>query len=178
MVSNEGILFPSGYILAALYKFAVFKQLFLNAIIGLLTGFFTASVAAQAVPSAPQRLFQISARDTNIFAFTLDLEEIKREHRSSVVRATGFHGRPSASTRWMMCMLNTLAIQRGFEFWTVVYPDHPSEELLIGFLEFRQEKISEKDPRFATKQAIPLVVPVERGVQFCKSYRQELQGKG
>ncbi len=76
-------------------------------------------------------------------------------------------------------MLNTLAIQRGYEFWTVVYPDHPSEDLLLGFLEYRQEKLADRDPRFASKQAIPLVVPVERGVQFCKSYRQELQnGKG
>jgi hypothetical protein len=156
----------------------VFKQTFLNVIAAVLICPWVGGAFAQAVSAPPQRLFQISAKDTNVFAFSLDLEEIKREHRSSVVRATGFHGRPSASTRWMMCMLNTLAIQRGFEFWTVVYPDHPSEELLLGFLEFRQEKLSDKDPRFASKQAIPLVVPVERGVQFCKSYRQELQGKG
>jgi hypothetical protein len=144
-------------------------------VLGFCLMFSASLVAAQTNASG---MFRISSRDSGVFAFDLALEEIKREHRSSLVRASGFHGRPSASTRWMMCMLNTLAIMRGFEFWTVVYPDHPSEDLLVGFLEYRQEKLGEKDARFATKQAIPLVVPIERGVQFCKAYRQELGGKG
>lgn len=120
--------------------------------------------------------FQADAKDFNV-PFNLSISETGREDRVSILRVEGFYARTAAATRWMMCMVNTLAVLRGYEYWTVVYPEQKSDELvgdvIVGFPRSMTEKLADSDPRFASKGAIQQVLPIERGIGLCMSYRNK-----
>ncbi len=130
-----------------------------------------AAALAGAVPAAAaaENLLQVTTRDTGIAEFDMAITEIRRESRVSVLTVAGFHSRPQAGTRWLMCMANTLAVLRGFEYWTIVYPEAaPDETVLVGFPSGPKDRMADRDPRFASKWALQIVAPIERGVRLCK----------
>jgi len=127
-------------------------------------------VLAAASPAAwaQERLFRITTLETGVVEFDMEIVEIAREPRVSVLTVRGFHQRPQAGTRWLMCMANTLAVLRGFDYWTLVYPDTSSETVLVGFPADARERMGDRDPRFASKLALQVVAPIERGVRLCR----------
>jgi len=70
------------------------------------------------------------------------VREIDRKPRHSKIVIRNFEARSAVASRWMMCAYNDLAIQRGFDFWAVYYPDKVKYQLLILF----PESDSENDP--------------------------------
>lgn len=93
--------------------------------------------------------------------------EIKRTDRLSVLRIPGFHKRTAAASRWMMCVYTDLAIKRGFKFWSVVYPEAQSEDLIVGFPQSENEDIARTlGPEFGTKYALT-VTSVQKMSMFC-----------
>jgi len=129
---------------------------------------FGVSAQTTAPRSTGAALFQITPLDTGRFDLDLAIDELRREPRVSVLRVRGFHARTEVGTRWLMCMFNTLAILRGFEYWTAVYPEGTDETVLIGFPNGPRDLMAETDPRFASPRAIGVVAPIERGVRLCK----------
>ncbi|UCE31691.1 MAG: hypothetical protein JSW68_01700 [Burkholderiales bacterium] len=118
-------------------------------------------------------LFRISTADTRITEYALSMEEIRRAPRVSEVRVAEFHRRDQRARRWMMCMFNTLAVLRGFEYWTVVYPQPGSDVVLVGFPRSMTEDLAAFDPRFDTRRALGIIAPIERGVRLCKDLRPQ-----
>jgi hypothetical protein len=124
-----------------------------------------------------QQLFSATSKTFDV-PFDLSVTEVKRENRSSTIQVTNFYRRTAPATRWMMCMINTLAILRGYDFWTVVYPSPPTAEtmgaageMLVGFSRIQTEKVSDNDPRFASQYAMNSVVSVAQGASLCLGYR-------
>ena len=135
------------------------------------TALVVAACVAGALPAtaAAENLLRVTTRDTGVAEFDMAITEIRREPRVSVLKVTGFHTRPQAGTRWLMCMANTLAVLRGFEYWTIVYPEAaPDETVLVGFPSGPRDRMADRDPRFASKWALQIVAPIERGVRLCK----------
>jgi len=64
--------------------------------------------------------------------FELMLIEVKRDSSKSIVQVPKFHSRSAAGSRWLMCMYNDLAAKRGFKYWTVIYPEEPTETFPIA----------------------------------------------
>jgi hypothetical protein len=66
-----------------------------------------------------------------------------------------------------MCVYTDLAIQRGFKFWTVVYPEQLGEDILVGFPRTQDEKCSETlGKEFGGKLVLP-PAPVEKFSVIC-----------
>ena len=127
------------------------------------------SFAADGALSPGSGLFRITTLDTGIIEFDMAISEIRREPRVSVLKVSGFHRRTDGGTRWLMCMVNALTVLRGFEYWTLVYPqDDGDETVLVGFPAGPKDRMADRDPRFASKWAVAVVAPIERGVRLCK----------
>jgi hypothetical protein len=117
------------------------------------------SVAPKAASPEPA-LYKMSSRDQGITGFDVSVTETKREERTSVLRVSGFHDRPAAASRWLMCADTDLAMKRGFAFWAVLYPTPPSEELVLGFP--KSEKKDDVSERHS--QLIRRVMPTPEGM--------------
>jgi hypothetical protein len=124
-----------------------------------------------------QQLFSATSKTFDV-PFDISVTEVKRENRASTIQVTNIYRRTAPATRWMMCMINTLAILRGYDFWTVVYPGPPTAEtmgaageVLVGFPRSQTEKLSDSDPRFASQYALASVVSVAQGASLCLGYR-------
>jgi hypothetical protein len=74
--------------------------------------------------------------------FSLELRETRREATASWVTVPGFHARTAAGSRWLMCKYNELAKERGFEYWTVVYPTEPNETFVIALYHSAGEDVA------------------------------------
>jgi hypothetical protein len=96
--------------------------------------FWTSSLLAE-------ELYSRRSTDMGIEEFDITVTEIKRERRISVLNIPGFHDRSAAASRWMMCVYTDIAIKRGFDYFVVLYPEPPDENLLIGFSSSEAENI-------------------------------------
>ena len=114
-----------------------------------------------------EELFRARSRDAGYKSFDLTATEVKRGDRTSVLRVPGFHSRTGAASRWLMCVYTDLAVQRGFKFWTVVYPQPPSEDLIVGFPRTQDEKVATTlGKEFDSKYLLP-TAPVEKLSVLC-----------
>jgi hypothetical protein len=134
-------------------------------------------IAAFGIAHAQSQPFVANSKTFGV-PFDLSVTEVKREDRVSTIQVTNFYQRSAPATRWMMCMISALAITRGFDYWTVVYPGPPSDgnmgatgEVIVGFPRSPTEKLSESDPRFASPGALPQVLRVDQGASLCLGYR-------
>ena len=56
----------------------------------------------------------------------------------------------------MMCVYNELAIRRGFGYSMVVYPNLPSEDVLVGFpASLEEDVVKTLGPEFGGAEAFP-----------------------
>jgi hypothetical protein len=83
------------------------------------------------VASATDILYSAKSQDQGM-KFELTVTEVKREPSKSTLTIPGFHKRTAEASRWLMCVYTDLAYQRGFKYWTAVYPDEPSEIIVVG----------------------------------------------
>jgi hypothetical protein len=119
-----------------------------------------------------QELYSTSTKDMGFQSIDYTASEIKRTDRQSVLRIPGFNTRSAAASRWMMCVCTDLALKRGFKYWTVVYPEPPSEDVLVGFPNSPNEKVVETlGPEFGSRNALP-ITSVEKMVWFCNELRK------
>jgi hypothetical protein len=120
-----------------------------------------------AVGVSAQELYKITAKEMGFLSLDYTVTEIKRTDRSSVLRIPGFHKRSAAASRWMMCVYTDLAQKRGFQYWAVVYPEPPSEDLIVGFPHSQNEDIAHTlGPDFGTSNALPTMSVQKMGL-FC-----------
>jgi hypothetical protein len=119
-----------------------------------------------------EEFYKITAKEMGFLSLDYSISEIKRTEHSSVLHIPGFHQRSAAAARWMMCVYTDLAQKRGFKYWTVVYPDPPSEDLIVGFPNSQAEDTAHTlGPEFGSKNALP-VMPVQKMVLFCESIKK------
>ncbi len=111
---------------------------------------------------------RIRAIDTGRPDLDLEIIEVRREPRVSLLRVRGLHRRDTAGSRWLMCMFNTIAVLRGFDYWTAVYPEPPGEDVLIGFPTGPADRMAASDPRFGSRWALGVTAPIERGIRLCR----------
>lgn len=125
-------------------------------------------VAPKAASPEPA-LYKMRSRDQGITAFDISVTETKRGPRTSVLTVPGFHDRPAAASRWLMCSYTDLAIKRGFAYWAVLYPTPPSEELVLGFPKSeKKDDVTVLGKRFAAEgDEAPIVGSVDRFGRLC-----------
>jgi hypothetical protein len=76
-------------------------------------------------------LYNASAKDKGL-PFDMTVSELRRTATKSYLEIPGFNARTSQQARWSMCVFTDLAMKRGFDFWTVVYPpEHSSQTTLV-----------------------------------------------
>ena len=81
---------------------------------------------------AQDGLYQVSSKSQGA-PFDLVVTEVAREENVSRLRVPGFHERTAPGARWLMCAYTDLAINRGFKYWAVVYPEKRDDILVVGF---------------------------------------------
>jgi hypothetical protein len=115
------------------------------------------SVAAFAMLGlAKESLYVVRSKDQGITAFDLTVTETKRESNKSFLSVPGFHKRSAAGSRWLMCAYTNLAIKRGFNYWSVIYPEEGSETLIVGFPKSQNENIVKTlGSEFSGKNVVP-----------------------
>ena len=106
--------------------------------------------------------------------FEISISETQREATKSVLSVPGFHARSAPASRWLMCGFTELAIQRGFEFWSVMYPAEGSELLILGLSNSSKAlpKDLMGDDYVAERVLGNGMVPVEKFVKFCGLRRE------
>jgi hypothetical protein len=79
-------------------------------------------------------LYHASAREKGM-PFDMTVSELRRTATKSYLEIPGFNDRTAQQARWSMCAFTDLAMKRGFNFWTVVYPpEHSSQtQLVVAF---------------------------------------------
>lgn len=118
--------------------------------------------------SAQYKLEKYNSKEMGFRPLDYTATEISRTERKSILRIPGFHARSAAASRWMMCVYTELAKKRKFQFWAVVYPDPPSEDVLVGFPASLDENIVETlGPEFGGEKA-PTTMPVEKMTWVCR----------
>ena len=118
--------------------------------------------------SAQFKFNKFNSKEMGVQSFDYTATEIKRTDRTSVLQIPGFHTRTAPAARWMMCVYNELAIRRGFAYSTVVYPDLPSEDVLVGFpASLEEDVVKTLGPEFGGAEAFP-IMPVEKMAFFCQ----------
>jgi len=131
--------------------------------------FFFMIIIFSIIPStgiSADTLYKITAKEMGFSSLDYTVTEIKRTDRLSVLHIPGFHKRTAAASRWMMCVYTDLAQKRGFEYWAVVYPDLPNEDLMVGFPNSKNEDIAHTlGPEFGTKNVLPSM-SVEKMIYF------------
>ena len=116
---------------------------------------------------AEEPSYRLRSRDMGIQAFDLTVTETKRTARTSTLNVPGFHSRTAPASRWLMCVYTDLALKRGANFWTVIYPQPPGEDLIVGFPASETENLVETlGGEFATKEKVG-PAPVEKFAVFC-----------
>lgn len=91
-----------------------------------------ALIAGTSTAAGPPDFYAASGRALTM-PFDLQLTEVQRDDVRSFVNVAGFHERSAPGARWLMCRYAELAQARGFSHWNVVYPEHGSETLVLGF---------------------------------------------
>ena len=127
----------------------------------------------QAIPAAPRAPLSDPTPDAARSASGDVVAGVRRPRAPatrpvSVRRARAPHPRSPAGSRWLMCMFNTIAVLRGFDHWTAVYPEAPSEDVLLGFPSGPNDRMAVIDPRFGTRWALGVTAPIERGIRLCR----------
>jgi hypothetical protein len=118
-----------------------------------------------------QEFYKISTKEMGITAFDYTVTEIERADHYSVVRIRGFHDRSAPVSRWMMCVYAELAQERGAQFYTAIFPDSPSEDIIIVFPYSQNEDIRQTlGPVFRSENAMP-IMPVQQMLLFCKGMK-------
>ena len=118
--------------------------------------------------SAQFKFNKFNSKEMGIQSFDYTATEITRTDKTSTLRIPGFHNRTAPAARWMMCIYNELAIRRGFAYSTVVYPDLPSEDVLVGFpASMDEDVVKTLGPEFGGAEAFP-IMPVEKMAFFCQ----------
>ncbi len=117
-------------------------------------------------------LYRARSGDMGYTKFDMTATETKRTNRTSVLAVPGFQSRSAPEARWLMCAYTDLAKSRGFEYWAVVYPEPPGENVLVGFPKSGDEQCTETiGPEFGTKFALP-TVSVERMISACAAFKK------
>ena len=105
---------------------------------------------------AEEQLSTFRSKDAGITAFDLTATEVKREPGKSFLIVPGFKNRSAAGSRWLMCVYTALAIERGYDYWTVVYPEGEDETLIVEFPGSEAEDIGQTlGNEFSGPRAIP-----------------------
>ncbi len=119
------------------------------------------------VANAEEPSYRVRSRDMGIEAFDLTVTETKRTDRTSVLNVPGFHSRTAPASRWLMCVYTHLALKRGFDWWAVVYPEAPSEDLVVGFPNAKSDNLVQTlGAEFGGTNVLP-ATPVEKFAVFC-----------
>ena len=107
--------------------------------------------------------------------FYLVVTETKREPAKSVISVPGFHARTAPGARWLMCMYNELAAQRGFKYWTVIYPEEPTETFPIALYQTPNEDVRRiLGNEYSAERAFPPApVSVERWYQTICAWKRK-----
>lgn len=114
--------------------------------------------------------YRANLTEQGIKEFNLTLSHINRGNRLVMLRAQGFHNRSAAASRWLMCAYTAMAIDRGFKYWVVAYPQEPNEVLVVGFPATLTEDVTKTlDPIFSVDAIGP--VSVDTLIPLCKRYQ-------
>lgn len=119
--------------------------------------------AARAEPS----LFHANSKTLGYAAIDLDVTEISRDERTSLLRIKGFHGRTAYGSRWLMCAYTALAQQRTFTSWAAYYPDPPDEDLLLIFPESESDNLEKLAGRKLDNARLLPPAPVKNMLVLC-----------
>ena len=66
-----------------------------------------------------------------------------------------------------MCVYTDLAIQRGFNYWAVLYPTPPNEDLVVGFLDSEDQNLVQTlGPEFDSENVLR-ATPVDKLAIVC-----------
>jgi len=87
-------------------------------------------------------LSHASSKELGYDTIDIDITEISRGERTSMLKIRGFHGRSAVGSRWLMCAYTALALQRNFTNWTAYCPVKPDENLLLIFSDNEHEDLS------------------------------------
>lgn len=87
--------------------------------------------ALSASAMAQDALFSASSKAQGA-PFDHVVTETQRWPNKSELRVTAFHERTAAGSRWFMCAYTALAMERGFAYWTVVYPAEGDDRIVLG----------------------------------------------
>ena len=118
------------------------------------------------VAQAEEGLYSVSSRGMGITQFDFTITEIKREPKISTLKIPGFHDRSAGASRWMMCAYTDLAINRGFKFWAALYPEEPSDVVLLALFNSETEDLTKLlGAKFSKETAV--VSPVATFVALC-----------
>lgn len=112
-------------------------------------------------------LFHANSKQLGYDSIDIDITEISRGERTSVLRINGFHGRSAFGSRWLMCAYTNLAMKRNFQNWAAYYPNPPDENLLLMFPENENEDLSKLAGQELNKARIVPSPPLNKMLAFC-----------
>lgn len=126
------------------------------------------AVVAVSANSQSAPLFKASSKEQGA-SFDLVATESQRFPTKSYIEVPGFHERTAQGARWLMCAYTALAVERGFQYWFVVYPPEGSNRLVVGFTNSgsaHASKVLGSD--YVKERAIgEQAMPVDKMAGFC-----------
>lgn len=123
------------------------------------------SAGLSSTEAAP--LFHANSKELGYDTIDIDITEISRGERTSMLNIHGFHGRSALGSRWLMCSYTALAMQRNFKSWTAYYPVKPDENLLLIFPDNENDDLSKLASQELDKARLIPSAPLNKLVAFC-----------
>jgi hypothetical protein len=112
-------------------------------------------------------LFHANSKELGYGTIDIDISEISRGERTSMLKIHGFHGRSAFGSRWLMCAYTSLAMKRNFKNWAAYYPTQPDENLLLIFPDHENEDLSKLASQELDKARIVPSPPLNKMLAFC-----------
>jgi hypothetical protein len=128
------------------------------------------ALASASLPAVPQPVQMFSASSKAQGApFDLLVTETERLPTKSFLSIPGFHERTAPGARWLMCAYTALAVERGFSYWSVVYPAPSSTRVVVALGNATSASPAELlGPDYVKELAVgERMMPVEKMVAFC-----------
>lgn len=112
-------------------------------------------------------LFHANSKELGYDSIDIDITEISRGERTSMLKIRGFHGRSAFGSRWLMCAYTNLAMKRNFKNWAAYYPKQPDENLLLIFPDNENEDLSKLVSQELDKTRLVPSPPLNKMLAFC-----------
>lgn len=112
-------------------------------------------------------LFHANSKELGYDSIDIDIIEISRRERTSVLKIRGFHNRSAFGSRWLMCAYTNLAMKRNFKNWVAYYPVLPDEDLLLLFPDNETDDLSKLAGQELDKARLVPSPPFNKMLAFC-----------